>query len=369
MTSFDFGEYIDDVDESYKKHPAIYLENLLSKCNPVLKVTDVLKLIVDVEKLWKSYLSYDVQCGIILMGNSKRTIEKNIINYNFLDDIKTVIQSNHQSILYFIDKNGCIIEKKLQKDFLKFTLFCQMTEASKSLGFLLGVTGVDTVIAGIPFKSENHLDSYQDIINLKGFISIANYKDLLNKFFETEVQYDPYKQYFVRKKHLPKEKHHLLEKYPKLLHIKPEETFQINLIKFLKRSCTDEVLSEVSNKYGDRYDVWVTTSDNKIYVFEIKWLGASLTAKQNAFDKYNNSERAIEGAYQLKNYIDGEGIYCGVLITYDARIEIEELQFPELFKRYPNIDLSQHFKMEKNKIPASQVYQSMKKGWVPYENI
>ncbi|MNW56555.1 hypothetical protein D3C74_342800 [compost metagenome] len=126
------------------------------------------------------------------------------------------------------------------------------------------------------------------------------------------------------------------------------------------------------NRFGERYDVWIATSDDRFYVFEIKWLGKSITAQGNVFQGYNDPERAKEGAYQLKKYIDdaeeysqiidGEfRIFCGVLVTYDARENMDSLVFPEEFNTYPQLDLHQQFKIEKENVPASKFYSKVVK--------
>lgn len=367
-----FEDYFIEVDAAFKENPIFVMEKKLEKSGSVIMPLDLLRLTVHLKQLWSKYKKYNVQCGIFILEHDKGDRESSILDNNFDADLSTVIQGGNNSILYMIDKDAYIITKRFSGDTLKYDGFCHAASTVSPVGFYLGIHGIDTLINGEPFETENRFNSYQDVINILNLESITDYKRLLHRFFDTGVQYDPLERYFVQPKHLRKELHTLLIKYPKLLDIKPEARFQKEMIQFLKEHCVDRVLKEVLNEHDERYDVWVATNDDKVYIFEIKWLGKSLTPEGKVSDNYDTSDRVYDGAYQLKDYIDNADkyaqrlgvseIYCGVLVVFDARVEMGEIDFPEEFSAYPQIDLSMHLKIEKNKVQASNVYKQMKKA-------
>lgn len=159
---------------------------------------------------------------------------------------------------------------------------------------------------------------------------------------------------------------------PKLLFSAPEERFQNRLVRYLRNNCADSVQQEVRNADNDRYDIWIITEDKKLFVIEIKWLGESVNADGRITSRYGKS-RFLDGAYQLKEYVDNSETYSqlftdtkifqGILLSYDAREnETDMIEFPYEFKKYPNLDLtSQHYILEKEKVKASNVYKQQVK--------
>ena len=204
-------------------------------------------------------------------------------------------------------------------------------------------------------------------------LSIYDYEKLLKGFYEQNIRYDINKRYFLRKDDIPKEYHSdTIEKYAKLLRNKPEEFFQIDFVKYLKDHCRDAVIKEYTTVTGDRYDVLVLNEDNhQVYVFEIKWLGRSITTGMKVFENYNDDKRAISGAYQLLDYVTNADtykeyflefpIYCAILLIFDARDFNTDIIYPEDVLGIPNLDLSKRFFMEKSKISASNVYSSRRR--------
>ncbi len=68
----------------------------------------------------------------------------------------------------------------------------------------------------------------------------------------------------------------------------------------------------------------------------------------------DNSDQTLQGLTQSR-------IHQRVLVKFDARETTDDIEFPALFENYPNIDLTQHFKIEKDKVTASQSYKYEKK--------
>lgn len=365
----DFGDYSLELTQVYQKNPLVKLQELYDNRELIIEPRKLFQLIISVRKEWEMCRQYDVQCGILIGDNSQGDQKRNIQTYNYKTDLSRIIQSgDEKSILYYVDQEGFIVNTEFIKEQLNYQYVVEYSKKNSTVGLFLGIQGIDVLINGVPFENGNRLDNYSDIINFRSLMDISQYKELLDRFFNEKVQYDAFKHYFVYKNELPKKHHGLLDKYPKLLKVKPEERFQRELEYFLRENCRDQVLTEVRNKFGERYDVWIATRDDKLYVFEIKWLGRSITAEGNVFSEYDDPERALEGAHQLKKYVDDREtyskviggdfrIYCGVLLIYDARDDMSLLAVPPGFDEYPQIDLSRHYKMEKENIPASQYYR------------
>ncbi len=362
-------EYFDkEVDKIFEHSPSILLEKLLGE-NSKIMALDVIKLFVSLQEKWQYYKKHNIQFSIIIDEDKKGNKEEKIYSYNFGNDIREILNTAlYKAIIYVIDIDGNIINKQFKQQSVTFEKTCTASFETNSVGFFLGINGIDAIIRGKVYKAENHLDSYNDMM-YSTLLSITEYRKLLNKFIDNEVMYDPLSRYFASKNTLQTKLHYLLDKHHKLLHSKPEKSFQNDLEFFLKQNCIDEVLTEVHNKSNDRYDIWVSTSDNLLYVFEIKWLGKSITPDGGIFSAYNDCERAISGAYQLKNYVDDAEkysyiladtkIHCGVLVIFDCRDEMSDPIYPEEFEKYYQIDLKQHFKIEKEKVSSSQIYKQL----------
>lgn len=367
-----YSYYEEAMDEVFEKVPSMILEDYLGKDSKINSI-DVIRLSVDLEKKWNNYKNFNVQFGIIIDENCTSKTSVSIFEHDFKKDIETIIQkSKYKSSIFIIDKNGGIIRKKDSGESISFEKMSIDSAKTNTVAFFLGVNGIDILIRGKVYKTQNHLNSYKDLIYSK-FYSVAEYKKLLENFFLDEVQYDTKGRYFAQKKYYSKSVYTILDKFPKLLHSKPESDFQKDLEAYFKKNCKEDVLTEVHNKANDRYDIWVSTDDNELYVFEIKWLGCSITPEGNIFSKYDTSSRAIEGAFQLKEYVDcadkysyifaESKIYCGVLVIFDARENMGNIQYPNELKSYPQIDLTQHFKIEKKKTAASTITKVKKQDY------
>lgn len=367
----DFSEYTVQVKKVFEINPVLKLREMFNGNLP-LEPLDIINIMIDVRKSWDNYRKYTISFAVIVDNiQSESTTYGQIKNYDYNPDISEIIQyGEYKSIIYHINKEGLILRKEYTKEIISYNDIVEYTAINKKVGIFLGLKGIDILINGTAFESDNRFETYSDIIRSKDMLDISNYRKLLEKFFLERVQKDPFNSFFVNKGDCRKELHPLLDRHPKLLQTKPEKRFQKELEYFLKNNCLNQVKTEMWNRFGERYDVWISTSDDKLYVFEIKWLGKSLTAEGKIFDKYNNSDRALEGAYQLKKYIDDAEqyasivsgdfrIHCGVLLTYDAREEFTELEIPEEFNSYPQLDLKQHFKIEKDHIPASKYYSEV----------
>ena len=342
MDIYGFEYYSSAISETLKKNPTSYIDILLEN-DPTLTASDVLKLIIGLQKNWSLYYGHNVQLGIIVDKLSDEVCLDQIIDYNFNDDIKSIIQDgNYNHVTYIVQKSGLITQKNYCKSKLSSVAISGISYQKKTIAFYLGNSGIDVYIHGVAFELENHLDSYSDMIFIKQ-CSIIEYKKLLKDFFIECVQYDPFNHYFIIKDRLSRSQHSLLDKYPKALCSKPEKIFQNDLVYFLKTHCKDSILKEAMNKNEERYDVWVLTDEKKLFVFELKWLGISITVDGSIFKEYNCSDRAISGAYQLKDYIDNAEMYsqlgadmkihCGILVVFDAREQMDNIEYLKFFKQ------------------------------------
>ncbi|MBG9787023.1 hypothetical protein [Brevibacillus laterosporus] len=366
----DFDIYIDEIEEAFQENPVIVLEKLLENQKSVTSI-DIVKLTILIHEVWRKYQRYGINVVMFLNQKLEESNGTSIREYDFEKDINEILTNPTQkSAEYVININGFVQKRRVVRDIYTIDKLSQKTHFNKEIAFFLGLNGLDTIINGVLFESKNHLSSYKDIIWSK-LIGIDSYKELLNRFFNENVQYDNQKRYFLNPESVSDDWKEQMEKHPKLLINKPEEKFQLDLVKFLKDNCLDTVLKEVQNDEKERYDIWVGTDQKEVYIFEIKWLGKSITRTGGVNSQYNKEERAYEGAFQLKDYIDNEErtlqgskqsrIHMGVLLVFDAREEMKDISYPEEVKNIPNLDLNQHFKIEKNKVKASQVYKELKK--------
>lgn len=357
-----------------ENNPVILLEKLL-KNQQFVKPTNLLQLSVYLERKWEDVKHHNVQVAIYIKSDDNNTSDKRIYDLDFNEDIREILSNGSiKALVYFISPDGNIIEKRYSKEKIKSREVMIITQMKSEVAFFLGVRGIDIWINGVLYSTQNHIDSYKDLIKARA-VGIERYSELLQSFFEEYVQFDLRKRYFLHKGNCSKDWHDNIEKFPKLLDVKPEERFQIDLEQFLRERCSDPVLKEARNRFGERYDIWVSTSDDAdVYIFELKWLGRSITPSGIINSQYNTAERALEGAKQLKDYIDNsekalEGlsqsrIHMGVLVIFDAREEMTEISYPSVYSEYPNIDLNQHFKIEMKKVTASKSYKHEKRSSV-----
>lgn len=362
-----FELYEEELEEVLVQENPIFLWENLLKGIPNLSTTDLIKFSIFIDRNWQKYQHHSVNFSVIIAEDQKLDTGYSIFEYDYSADLKELLGSTNKGIEYVVCTNGYIIGKKFTSSKINFDNICRLSLLKKKIIFVLGINGLDIIVNGTPFETKNHLDSYQDLVRWSKLVSIDAYKQLLKEFFDKHVQYDRHRRFFLYKDLTPKEWHNSIDKNPKLLAIKPERIFQMELERFLIDNCVDIVLNEVRNEYEERYDIWVGTNQNEIYVFEIKWLGKSITSSGNINSQYNNSKRAVAGGYQLKDYLENPSqaikglpnnkIHQAVLVIFDAREEMVDIIYPEELDKIPNLDLSQHFKIEKEKVSASKVYK------------
>lgn len=352
-----------------KENPIVKLEKYLE--NRTVKTADLLKIICDLRKNWKdNFSSCNIVMGVVLTEEKCQGSEI-IYNYDFNKDISNIIQTgaNHSNI-YYLNSEYLISEIQLVDD-LNIEKCSSISREMNKVLIHLGLKGIDIIINGTLYEADNFISSYKDMMDIGKMLEICDYKEIIKHFYFENIQYDPYKRYFLRKDDIPTDVYNeTLKIYPKLLRNKPEQYFHMDFVKFLKNNCKDTVIQEYKTATGDRYDILVQSSNDKLYVFEIKWLGRSISTGMKVFESYNNEQRAISGAFQLLDYVSNSKkyseyflerqIFCAVLLIFDARDADIKINFPDEVLHIPNIDLSQRWFMEREKISASNVYANRK---------
>ena len=365
------SEYFEAVDSVLEENPILRLEKLLDGHRNATP-GEIIQLSIKLRKQWNNYAKYGLEMCIVLT-EEECVGEELVYKYDFTEDITKIIQSgNRCSKIYYLNSQYKVSEMKQSDEELTVEQCSTISKQINKIVLHLGMKGIDIFVDGVIFSADNFMSSYKDLMDAESMLSICDYGRLLKGFYEQNIQFDINKRYFLRKGDITKEYHsETVDKYPKLLRNKPEELFEIDFVRYLKDHCRDAVVKEYTTATGDRYDVLVLNEDNQVYVFEIKWLGRSITTGMKVFENYNSDERAISGAYQLLDYVSNADtykeyflefpVYCAILLIFDARDVDTDIVFPEDVVGIPNIDLSKRLFMEKKKINASSVYSSKRR--------
>lgn len=372
MVDNTLDKYKSVIDEVLIENPVSTLEKYKAEISWISSA-NILQIHTKVAKQWEKYRKAYVQLSIAITAETQ-TGKVFTYNYNFNDDIRKIKQNAiAESYIYIINKEGHLLDKELSKEKWNLEHSCNLSSSMKSIVLHLGLGGVDLIVNGKVCTAQNCLKSYKDLLDSSKQLPIQEYKKLLEQYFAKNVQFDPCELLYARNIDIPKDKRvNTTCKYKKLLRAQPENLLHKGLTKFLRENCSDTVIREYTNAVDDRYDVFISSEKDQIYIIELKWLGRSITSEFNVFSNYNSPERAIAGAYQLQKYVDRAEeyndylmeypIYCAILLVYDFREEYTDINYPEEILNYSNIDLSQIYKCEKEDINASEVYKQKKMG-------
>uniref|UniRef100_UPI0006D071D4 hypothetical protein n=1 Tax=Clostridium sp. NkU-1 TaxID=1095009 RepID=UPI0006D071D4 len=288
------------IDDVFTENPLMTLEKY--KLNiPWISSANILQIHTKVAKQWEKYKNFRIQmCIVIIEEVQDGPIF--IYNYDFNKDISLIKQENvAKTFIYVIDKDGHLIRVEKGSSECTIESSCNLSTSLQSIVFHLGIRGVDLLISGKTYSAQNYFKSYNDLLDSSRRLPICKYRVLLDQYYKKDVQFDPCEMLFARSIDIPKDKRQeTIVKYNKLLRAQPENLLHKGLAKFLREYCSDTVINEYTNAVEDRYDIFVATEDDKVYIIELKWLGRSITSELNVFSKYNSPDRAIEGAYQLK---------------------------------------------------------------------
>lgn len=361
------SQYIEAANAVLEENPILRMEKLLENHGSITP-GEITQLSIRLKKQWNKYAKHELEMCIVLTEEDVNG-DVSVYEYDFSEDIAKIIKgSKKSSNIYYVNCHYEVIKTENIRDIITIE---QCNDISKELNKVvlhLGMKGVDIFADGMLFSADNFMRSYEDLMDAEKMLSIYDYDKLIRDFFEQYVQYDRNKRYFLQKNDVPKEYHSTtINKYPKLLRNRPEEYFEKDFVNYLKRHCSDTVIKEYITATGDRYDVLVLNESNTVHIFEIKWLGLSITTGMKIFKEYNTADRAIAGAYQLLDYVTSADkykeyfleypVYCAVLLVFDARDKDTDINYPKDITKIPNIDLSKRLFIEKNKIHASKVYK------------
>ncbi len=365
------SEYIQMADRVLEETSVLRLERLL-KNNHNISPGEMTQLGVKLNKNWNNFAKYGIGICIILTEEECEGQEL-IYKYDFSKDIQKIIKESPKcSKIYYLNDKYEISRMKYQDDSITISQCSNISEKMKKIVLYLGIRGIDIFIDGKLFRSDDFMSSYKDVIGIRKMLGICDYEKLIQCFYDEDIRYDINKRYFLQRGDVPKEYHaSTIDKYPKLLKNRPEQYFHNDFVRYLKNNCYDTVIKEYVNTTEDRYDVLVINEENQMYVFEIKWLGRSITTGMKIFENYNTSERAVAGAYQLFDYVSNADkyseifleypIFCAILLVFDAREKDTEIEYPKDIARIPNIDLGKRLFMEKEKLNASKAYFDTKR--------
>lgn len=165
---------------------------------------------------------------------------------------------------------------------------------------------------GHPWSPKHKIEVLREIKSKKrdSLLSMTEYETVLRTHYEQCVRDEARVKYWFKRN--------------ELLQPSPEAIFQLSLWSFIDREVEwIEVAREPMFKDASRCDIKVITDNLDIYFIEIKWIGKSAVRKRDGDTVVAKPphefpvERAIDGAYQTKAYIDKNNA-----IEYDSRIRL-----------------------------------------------
>lgn len=359
--------YGSQINQVLNESPVIKIGNaLFDRYEGEMDTTDFFHLYSKLNDQWQKLKKHSINICIDL---------QKVVNYNVSFNIESVFNCFIKEALTNQTKHinlSCSLEtgelKILSQSFheeeqIKSDLTAKSyTEKSFLISF--SKTGIDVYANGV-LAIDNSTTTVYGSINEKLLAPIEKYKELLAGFYEDHIKNDRNERYLLTNTTCPAEWKTKVAANPYILINKPENKFQIDLSLYLRNNCSDIILNEVLNDDDDRYDIWVANSEQEIYVFEIKWLGKSITETGN-FTTYNN-KRAIEGAYQLNHYLKTSEeqskanpknrIRQGILVVFDAKNKDEEVVYPSELLKETNLDLSNILRLQPKKFSASSSHK------------
>ena len=364
-----YGPQIDNV---LKDSPVLSIGNaLFGKYNNKMDTPYFLHMYMKLIEQWESFKIHNV--SILIELNDILEYKANFdLKKLFEGYIKEALKSPYKSVKLNCVMNGSGFEVKNENydlDKVGGKDATVQSYKSKTIILLFSEKGIDAFGDGVPLLKSNESNVY-NLISGKKWLSIEYYKELLKEFYEDHIKNDRMERYLLKNTTCPKEWKGKVKDDPNILINKPEKKFQIDFSLYLRNNCSDTILKETYNDDGDRYDIWVTNTEQEVYIFEIKWLGKSITETGN-FTVYNG-DRAIEGAWQLYHYLTeanergrknpSNAIRQGILLIFDARSEDTEILYPEELVSTINLDLDNCFKLQPKPFPASSAHKHYAKG-------
>jgi len=239
---------------------------------------------------------------------------------NTIHDVSVLEQRQNKSnstLLFEIDLAGKVVD---EIDFIDEIDPQAVSEYSRIRNLVVFWFGPDLEIYcnGYRWNPKNKHEILRDIKSKRRdrLLSMENYQEVLRLHFEQYIHDEARADYWFQKN--------------ELLQPSPEKIFQKSLLGFLTDWVDGNADREPMFKDGSRCDVRVFLDNNDLYFIEIKWVGFSAVRhRDNTVSSSSPHEfgrdRAINGAYQTKRYIDKNNepgfdhrIKLGIYLLYDA---------------------------------------------------
>ena len=255
----------------------------------------------------------------------ENSFSSNSVNLLSINNLLQIIDNQINNNLFQIVFKGNQIEnaeKKYIEDIPNASLYSKNEDC-----ILLFFNGkqVTFFVNGIPIEFIPNILTYKrtGVSNGKE-LPIAEYKILINRYSKNEIQKGRFDYWWLDKQNF-------------LLIGSPEKDFRKQLAWFFRENTFDIVDEECFvEATANRTDIKVTTVLNEIYYFEIKWLG------KNNGSNYEGMQaiKTVNGGFeQLNDYLKiNKNALCGVLVIYDARKELKEIELLEQIKLNKKID-------------------------------
>jgi len=248
---------------------------------------------------------------------------------------------SNSSLLFEIDLAGKIVDEIDFNNEIDPAAVSELSHLRKVLIFWLGAE-LEIFFDGRKWFAKNKQEILKDIKSKKRerLLSMNDHHEVLRLHFERYLRDESRETFWYQKN--------------ELLMPTPERIFQKSLFGFLMDQVDCYADREPMFKDGSRCDVRVFLDNLDLYFIEIKWVGYSVVRnKEDIIDPKERREfkrdRAIDGAYQTKRYIDKNNepdfdhrVKLGIYLLYDAYPKpIIPIDFGDEIRNCPLLDVVQ----------------------------
>lgn len=335
---------------SILKQPAYRIYNYLLKDKQInVNVEDIRLVIENVKKFFRN--NYRENISLIFVIDFENEVDDNYINRN--DITKEIMSESAKEIcVNYIDINCNLIKitKLRELEFNRDEEFDQDSLDYDDVSYFSEYINATVMyIEGINYEvyySGKMLES--DVIegsrNIYGKISkdmlpISEYKKLIENHHQQCIKYANGSDHWKNKKE-------------RILRDSCEDIFKKSLWFYMDKFILDavEVIPEYNLSSGNRIDIVVRSEKNNFYAFEVKVLGDLYRGVKDNGDAVKITsyaeDRVHHGLYQLIVYLnEDKNIYRGVLVVYDGRKQVEDIDISEN-EKHIKLDLPLYLYLE-----------------------
>ncbi len=224
--------------------------------------------------------------------------------------------ASNSTLIFQIDLAGKVIEEIDTKDEIDPAAIAALSQMREIVIFWLG-PDLEIFCKGSKWTPKNKREILKDIKSKRRnrILSMEDHHTVLRTHFEQCIRDEARDNYWFKRN--------------EILQPTPEKIFQKSLWRFLNDEVDCSADREPMFKDGSRCDVRVFLDNYDMYFIEIKWVGFSAVKRDDVVNAKNpnefRSERAIDGAYQTKRYIEKNNspdfdhrIRLGIYLVYDA---------------------------------------------------